>query len=91
MPQRLLTLGLVGAVLVASCTWRLNAANQAGVPGLNGTLPSAVPADLTEAVAALPQTWSDWGGSLSADLSALYEKPLDASGHVCPRQNGHLS
>lgn len=80
MTKRLLGLGLVTAVLVGASIYPLDAAGQAGSSsGLKGVLPASVPEDLTEAVAALPPSWTEWGTALSADLATLYEKG-DAAG-----------
>lgn len=63
---------VLSAVLVSGTCW-LNAADEAPKAGLRGVLPAAVPADLSGAIATLPDNWKEWGTAASAELSALYE------------------
>ena len=72
--SRILWGAVLSGVLVTGTCW-LNAADEAPSVGLRGILPEAVPADLTGAIAALPDNWKDWGTALGADLTALYETP----------------
>lgn len=70
---------LVGVVLCGA--WGSHAADDSPAAGLRGIFPNYVPADLTATIASLPDTWSEWGTGLTADLSTLYEKEgLDVAG-----------
>src|SRR5437870_4306144 len=78
--ERALKLRLVlrSAVLVGLMLWGtcgLYAAEEAPPAGLRGILPESAPADLTGSIAALPESWKDWGDALSDELATLYEKP----------------
>lgn len=54
-------------------SWRTQAADEAApTTGLQGILPQEVPADLTNAIAALPESWRPWGESFTTQLDALY-------------------
>ena len=71
---------VLSAVLVSGTCW-LNAADEAPNAGLRGILPAAVPADLSGALATLPDNWKDWGTAVSGELAALYEtEGVDVAG-----------
>lgn len=44
----------------------------AGSAGLNGLLNESMPENLSAAIDALPETWTDWGEDLRADLNLLH-------------------
>lgn len=47
---------------------------------LRGILPATVPADLSDAIEALPASWKPWGAELSANLGTLFGGQADAAG-----------
>ncbi|MBS0266030.1 MAG: hypothetical protein JSS02_29125 [Planctomycetes bacterium] len=63
---------VLSAILISGTCW-LNAAEDAPQVGLRGVLPAAVPADLSGAIASLPDNWKDWGAAVTTELSNLYE------------------
>jgi hypothetical protein len=69
--------GIWGIVLLGAIVggaWVTHAADDASATGLQGILPAGVPADLSAAIASLPDNWQEWGNGLTADLAGLYEK-----------------
>ena len=72
---------IVALGALAGFSMELRAADDAAGSGLRAVLPAEVPEDLSDAIAALPESWTAWGDKLTATLTDLYTKEgLDVAG-----------